>query len=175
MIEVILRAVRVDIGSATPLLLLEERDGPRALMIFVGAPEAASISYALQGLVTERPMTHDLVLDIIRALGAELQCVVVSDMIDGTYHAELRLEINGEVRTVSSRPSDAIAIALRSGAKVFVADDVMSEHGREVEFDVNDEDDDVADVELGDDISESDLLAQMRDFLDDVNPEDFLG
>lgn len=177
MIEVVLRAVRVDIGSATPLLLLEERDGPRVLSIYIGAPEAAAISYALQGIETERPMTHDLVVSVLEALGGQLTGVVVVDLVDGTYFAELMVQRDAAALRVSSRPSDAIAVALRRGVPIFVADDVMSAHGRimvldDVDAD-NDDFDDVDEVTV-DEVDDAVLLDEMRAFLDDVNPEDFL-
>ncbi len=173
MIEVVLRAVRVDIGSATPLLLLEERDGPRVLSIYIGAPEAAAISYALQGIETERPMTHDLVVSVLEALGGHLTGVVVVDLVDGTYYAELMVQRDAATLRVSSRPSDAIAVALRRGVPIFVADDVMSAHGRIMVLDDVDADDDDDEITV-DEVDDAILLDEMRAFLDDVNPEDFL-
>ena len=91
MVEVVLRAVRVDVGSATPLLLLEEVGGSRVLPIFIGAPEATAIAYALQGVQAPRPMSHDLLGDVISALGAKLFAVEIVDLIDNTFYANLRL------------------------------------------------------------------------------------
>jgi bifunctional DNase/RNase len=162
MVEVVLRAVRVDVGSSTPLLLLEEVGGSRALPIFIGAPEAAAIAYALQGVATPRPMTHDLLNDTVTALGASLLAVVITELRESTYYAELRLSKDGHDVVVSARPSDAVALALRVSAPILVADELMAREGREI--DIEDED-----AEAG----EADLVEEMRAFLDSVRPEDF--
>ncbi len=163
MVEVILRAVRVDVGSSTPLLLLEEVGGDRSLPIFIGAPEATSIAYALQKVETPRPMSHDLMGHVIEALGARVVSVEITDLRDNTFYATLRLDRDGEEIEVSSRPSDAVAVALRVGAPIRVSDELMAAEGRVIELD--DDDDDAP--------SESDLVAELREFLDTVRPEDF--
>src|ERR1039458_2650916 len=116
MIEVVLRAVRVDVGSSTPLLLLEEVGGERVLPIYIGAPAAAAIAYALQGVVSPRPMSHDLLGHVVSAIGAKLFSVEVTELVENTYFANLRLVRSGEEIIVSARPSDAVALALRVGA-----------------------------------------------------------
>ncbi len=169
MIEVVLRAVRVDVGSATPLLLLEEVGGDRVLPIFIGAPEATAIAYALQHVETPRPMSHDLMGHVIAALDARLFAVEITDLDDNTFFADLRLTRAGHEVTVSARPSDAVALALRVGAPILVADALMASAGRimhvedgleVIESDENDE-------------SEADLVAELREFLNTVRPEDF--
>lgn len=171
MIEVVLRAVRVDVGSSTPLLLLEEVGGERVLAIFIGAPEAAAIAYALQGVEAPRPMSHDLLGHVISALGAQVFSVEIVDLVDNTFFANLRLVRNGDEIVVSSRPSDAVALALRVGAPILVSDDLMDSEGRVILLTSDDEDDDEY-VEL-DAPDEADLVAQLREFLDQVRPEDF--
>jgi bifunctional DNase/RNase len=165
-IEVVLRAVRVDVGSSTPLLLLEEVGGNRVLPIFIGAPEATAIAYALQGIEAPRPMSHDLLGNVITALGAKLFSVEIVELVDNTFFASLRLLRGAEEISVSARPSDAVALALRVGAPLLVHDDLMNAEGQI--YAADDEDD-----ELSEDVDEDSLLADLRSFLDTVNPEDF--
>jgi len=165
MVEVVLRAVRVDVGSSTPLLLLEEVGGDRVLPIFIGAPEATAIAYALQHIETPRPMSHDLLGNVITALGARLFAVEITHLVDNTFYANLRLLREGKEILVSARPSDAVALALRVGAPLLVSDELMNDEGQILE--VSDEDEDDSEE------SEATLLAQLRDFLNNVRPEDF--
>ena len=166
MVEVVLRAVRVDVGSSTPLLLLEEVGGQRVLAIFIGAPEATAIAYALQQIDTPRPMSHDLMGHIIAALDARLFAVEITHLVDNTFYAQLRLVRDGREVLVSARPSDAVALAVRLGAPLLVSDELMDEQGQILEIGDEDEDEDEAP-------DEDDLLAQLREFLDQVRPEDF--
>jgi bifunctional DNase/RNase len=165
MVEVVLRAVRVDVGSSTPLLLLEEVGGDRVLPIFVGAPEATAIAYALQHIETPRPMSHDLLGNVISALGARLFAVEITHLVDNTFYANLRLLREGKEILVSARPSDAVALALRVGAPLLVSDELMNAEGQVLE--VSDEDEEDSEE------SEATLLAELRDFLNNVRPEDF--
>jgi len=167
MVEVVLRAVRVDVGSSTPLLLLEEVGGDRVLPIFIGAPEATAIAYALQHVEAPRPMSHDLLANVITTLGAQLFAVEITELVDNTFYAHLRLLRDHVELIVEARPSDAVALALRSGAPILVSDTLMNEQGKfiHLEDDVDDVDDDAP--------SEAELVAELRDFLDTVRPEDF--
>jgi len=171
MVEVRLRAVRVDLQSNTPVLLLQESEGlGRTLPIFIGAPEATAIAFALQGMDTPRPMTHDLIRDLLDALGAEVVRVVVTDLKSSTYFAAIVLRLDSREIPVSSRPSDAVAVAVRTGAPLFVADDLMDSEGimlavEEDEDDASDEDDDGSNPE--------ELVGEFRTFLDSIRPEDF--
>ncbi|MHB1088431.1 MAG: bifunctional nuclease family protein [Acidimicrobiales bacterium] len=164
MVEVVLRAVRVDVGSSTPLLLLEEVGGERVLPIFIGAPEATAIAYALQHVEAPRPMSHDLLANVITALGAQLFAVEITELVDNTFYAHLRLLRENVETTVEARPSDAVALALRSGAPILVSDALMNEQGKFIHLD-EDVEDDVP--------NEAELVAELRDFLDTVRPEDF--
>ena len=164
MVEVRLTAVRVDLQSNTPVILLQEVEGSRSLPIFIGAPEATAIAFALQHVPVPRPMTHDLLKDVIEALGAMVVQVVVTEMRDKTYYAELHLSVGERRITVSARPSDAIAIAARTEAPLFVEDALMESAGVVLEGD-DDEDDDSAEV----------LVGEFLEFLDNVRPEDFSG
>jgi bifunctional DNase/RNase len=160
MIEVVLRAVRVDLASSSPVLLLEERNGSRALPIFIGGPEAAAIAYALDNIPTTRPMTHDLLGNTVEALGAQLHHVAITDLVDSSYIATIHLVRDGHDVALDARPSDAVALAIRHGAPITVRDDLMADHG--VEIDPEDGDDD-----------EDQLVDEMRRFLDNIRPEDF--
>jgi bifunctional DNase/RNase len=173
MVEVILRAVRVDVGSSTPLLLLEEVGGERVLPIFVGAPEATAIAYALQNVATPRPMSHDLLGNVIKALGAQLFAVEITELVDNTFYANLKLLRERVEINVSARPSDAVALALRVGAPILVRDQLMNEQGKVMHLD--DEGDDEGDRDGDGDgaPNEAELVAELRDFLDNVRPEDF--
>lgn len=162
MVEVQLAAVRVDLQSNTPVVLLQETQGTkRTLPIFIGPPEATAIALAIQGVPTKRPMTHDLMRDLLEALGASLVQVVITELVETTYHAELRLAASGRQLVVQSRPSDAIALAARTGTPLYVADDLLDAEG----------------IVLAPDEDEApspdELLGEFQRFLDQVKPEDF--
>src|ERR1700685_2201904 len=130
MVRVMLRAVRVDLQTNTPVLLLQETDGEgRTLPIFIGNPEATAIAYAIQGVEMPRPLTHDLMKDMLSALEIKVEQVLITELRSSTYFAELHLS-RGEGRTVvSSRPSDAVAVAVRTETPIFVADELMESEG----------------------------------------------
>jgi hypothetical protein len=148
--------VRVELPTNTPILLLRERDGARYLPIWIGTPEATAIALALEGIETSRPLTHDLMKSLLDALGADIERVDVTSLDEGTFFAELVIEAEGEELTISSRPSDAIALATRSGAPVFASRELLDEAG----------------IEIHDDTEEAEI-ERFREFLDDVTPEDF--
>jgi uncharacterized protein len=166
MVEVRLRAVRVDLQSNTPVLLLQETDGEgRTLPIFIGTPEAAAIAYALQGVTMPRPMTHDLMRDVLSSLDVEIERVVITELQNATYYAELRLRRGNDVTVVSSRPSDAVAVAVRTGSPLFVSDELMDAEGILLAPDEADELEDEPPPEV--------IIGQFQEFLEDVKPEDF--
>lgn len=170
MVEVALRAVRVDLQSRTPVLVLQEKDPlGRSIPIFIGEPEAVAIECAVRGVPAPRPLTHDLLRDVLQALGARLQRIVVTELRDSTYYAELHVETEHGERVISARPSDAVALALRTGSPLFVDDELMDDEGRLIELADDEEDDD--DEEPTGNVEE--LAEQFRDFLDSVHPEDF--
>ena len=146
--------VRVELPSQQPIVLLKEVDGDRYLPIWIGAVEATAIAFAQQGVVTARPMTHDLMRDVLAAFERPLQTVTITELREGVFYAELGFE--GGV-TVSARPSDAIALALRTGSAIFGAEDVLAEAGIEVPDEQEDE------------------VEKFRAFLEDVTAEDFEG
>jgi uncharacterized protein len=167
MVEVRLRAVRVDLQSNTPVLLLQETEGEgRTLPIFIGTPEAAAIAYALQGVAMPRPMTHDLIRDILSTLDVSVERIVITELRSSTYFAELQLRRGGERSVVSSRPSDAVAVAVRTGSPLYVADDLMDAEGILLAIEPSDDEEDE---------SPDELVGQFRQFLDSIKPEDFGG
>lgn len=154
--------VRVELPSNAPIVLLREISGDsRLLPIFIGAPEATAIALALDGVATPRPMTHDLLRDVLEELSADVERIVVTELRDKTFYAELHLVRGEEQIVVSSRPSDAIALAVRTGTPIFAADDVIEEAGyRESAEDVDEEQ------------SEA-VVEEFKEFIDSISPEDF--
>jgi len=148
--------VRIELPTNTPIVLLREVGGSRFLPIWIGAAEATAIAFALEGVEPQRPMTHDLLKTATEALGAAVDRVLVTEFRDGIYYADLVLVRDGHEIVVSSRPSDAIALAARTGAPISVRPAVLDEAGVEI----RDED-------------EEDEVARLRAFLDEVDPEDF--
>lgn len=150
--------VRIELPTNTPILLLREKDGRRFLPIWIGTNEATAIALALEGIEPQRPMTHDLLKMVTESLGAMIDRVVVTDLREGTFFADIVLTRNGEEVIVSSRPSDAVALAARTNSPVFAARAVLDEGGVEI----RDED-------------EEDEIERFREFLEEVTPEDFIS
>ncbi len=168
MVEVELSSVRVDLRSNTPLILLREKVEPhRSLPIFIGAPEATAIAMAQRGYEAPRPLTHDLTASIISRLGGVLEKVVVVELRDSTYFADIYIVLDGKTIVVSSRPSDAVALAIRVGSLIFVNDDLIAREGVVVS------DDDVFDDNLADASEDPNVINEFREFLDNITPEDF--
>ena len=162
MIEMELVGVRVELPASAPIVLLREStDRGLFLPIFVGSAEATSIALAMDQVEPPRPITHDLLALVIQNLDAELQRVVVTEIKDKTFFAELHIRDGNGTKKISCRPSDAIAVALRMGTPICVVDEVLQQAG----YHIPDDDDD----------QEEHVLAEFRDFLDDVKPDDFLG
>jgi bifunctional DNase/RNase len=154
-IELELVGVRVELPHNQPIVLLKEQSGERFLPIWIGAVEATAIAFALQGVVTARPMTHDLMRDLIAGLEVTVDRIVVTALREGTFYAEIQMTADGESVVVSSRPSDAIALAVRSTAPIFADESVLEEAGIEIEDDDEDE------------------VERFKEFLNTVTPEDF--
>nr|WP_229730518.1 bifunctional nuclease family protein [Egicoccus halophilus] len=158
--------VRVELPANQPIVLLKERHGTRYLPIWIGAVEATAIAFALQGVETPRPLTHDLFVEVLGQLGAELAAVHVTALRDGTFFAELHLSLAGNTMTVSARPSDAIALASRlDDVPIFGAEQVLDEAGLEIEPGTEEGEEGGVDAE--------EAVRQFREFLDDISPEDF--
>ena len=154
-IELQLVGVRVELPTNQPIVLLREREGERFLPIWIGAVEATAIAFALQGIVTPRPMTHDLLKNVIDQLNVRVDRIVITELKDSTFYAVIELEHNGTRFEVSSRPSDAIALAVRTNVPIFGAQEVLDE----------------ASILIRDD--EEQEVEKFREFLDQVNPDDF--
>ncbi len=166
MVEMHLAAVRVELPTNTPILLLQEASGARrTLPIYIGAAEATAIAYALQGVHTARPMTHDLMRDMLVELGAKLDCVVITELREATFYAELRLTVAGQAHSVSSRPSDAIALAVRLGTAIFADDALIDAEG--VVLAPEDSEDESPEAD--------ELVEQFSEFIKTIRPEDFSG
>lgn len=164
-VEMELVGVRVDMPSNTPVLLLREQEGERRLLsIMIGGPEAQAIAFALDGVETRRPMTHDLITTLIDEFGARIDRVVISALRDDIFYADIVLEAQDDTHVVSARPSDAMAIAVRVGTPVYAEEAVLAEVGYVETVEEDDEDD-------GRDPDE--VVEEFREFIDQVNPEDF--
>ncbi|MSX58447.1 MAG: bifunctional nuclease family protein [Actinobacteria bacterium] len=153
--------VRVEMPSNQPIVLLKESDGLRFLPIWVGASEATAIAFVQQGVQPARPMTHDLLADVIEGLDAVLTSVHMTKIENGIFFAELNLRTSaGVVVTISSRPSDAIALALRTHSNILATPDLLDEAGIAIPNEGGEENQEVE---------------RFRAFLDEINPEDFAG
>lgn len=159
-----LLGVRVELPANTPVVMLREDgiDRPRVLPILIGGPEASAIHSAMEGIVPPRPLTHDLALTVIQTLGATLEKVVITEVREHTFFAQLHLRTAAGELVVSSRPSDAIALAVRATAPIFANEALLDEAAIEV-----------PESEAEEDGDEEAILDEFRDFLDDVSPDDF--
>jgi bifunctional DNase/RNase len=150
--ELTVVGVRVELPSNQPIVLLKETSGDRYLPIWIGAVEATAIAFAQQGVVPARPLTHDLLKDVLEATGATLTAVTITDLRDGVYYADLQFASG---ITVSARPSDAIALAMRNGTTIYAEESVLAEAGVAIP------DEQESEVE------------EFKRFHDEVSPEDF--
>jgi bifunctional DNase/RNase len=151
--------VSFDMVGKQPIVLLKTADGNKFLPIWIGHPEAAAILMKLQGASTPRPMTHDLVTDMLGHLDARVVRIAVTELRDNTFYALITVAVDGTEIEVDSRPSDAIALAVRADAPIFAADAVIEESA--IEFDSEEQ------------VSEEDVVEEFKKFLDEVKPEDF--
>jgi bifunctional DNase/RNase len=158
--EMVIYGVSFDMVGKQPIVLLKTRDGNKFLPIWIGHPEAAAILMKLQGANTPRPMTHDLINDVLSELDVACTRVAVTELKENTFYASITLQSNGKEVEIDSRPSDALALAVRTGAPIFAAEDVIAESGIEFEHEVEDEEE---------------VVDKFKEFLDQVNPEDFAG
>jgi bifunctional DNase/RNase len=157
--EMVIYGVSFDMVGKQPIVLLKAVDTNKFLPIWIGHPEAAAILMKLQGASTPRPMTHDLLSDVLDQIDAKCEKVSVTELRDNTFFASITISMNGSELEIDSRPSDALALAVRTSAPIFAADDVIEESA--IEF----EGEEVEDTEQ--------VVEKFKDFLDNVTPEDF--
>ena len=156
----VIYGVSFDMVGKQPIVLLKTADGNKFLPIWIGHPEAASILMKLQGAGTPRPMTHDLLVEVLGELDAKCTQVSVTELRENTFFASITLSVNGRELEIDSRPSDAIALAVRSGAPIFAAEEVIAESAIEFEHEVEETEE---------------VVDKFKEFLDRVTPEDFAG
>jgi uncharacterized protein len=159
MIEMNLVGVRVELPGNQPIVLLKEQEGERYLPIWIGTSEATAIAFALQGVVTARPMTHDLMKNMLEELDVRVDRILITELREGTFYAVIEMARNGTPLEISSRPSDAIALAVRLGVPIFVHEDVLGEASIVIREDEEQE--------------QEQQVEKFREFLETVRPEDF--
>ena len=159
--EMQIYGVSFDLVGKQPIVLLKTAEGNKFLPIWIGHPEAAAILMKLQSASTPRPMTHDLVTDMLDQLGAQVTRITVTELRENTFYAQITVQLDGSEIEVDSRPSDAIALAIRAEAPIFAADDVIEESAIEFE---------------GDEVTEEEIesrVSEFKQFLDEVTPAEF--
>jgi bifunctional DNase/RNase len=156
--EMVIYGVSFDMVGKQPIVLLKTADGNKFLPIWIGHPEAAAILMKLQGASTPRPMTHDLVTDMLDKLEARVTRIAVTELRENTFYAVVTVAVDGSEIEIDSRPSDAIALAVRSEAPIFADDSVIEESAIEFEHE---------------DVNEEEVVEEFKKFLDEVKPEDF--
>ena len=156
--EMVIYGVSFDLVGKQPIVLLKTADGNKFLPFWIGHPEAAAILMKLQGASTPRPMTHDLVTEMLGELGAQVVRITVTELKENTFYASITVQQNGSEIEIDSRPSDAIALAVRADAPIFAAEEVIEES--EIEFE-------------GEDVNEEEIVTEFKQFLDNVTPDEF--
>jgi bifunctional DNase/RNase len=159
--EMQIYGVSFDLVGKQPIVLLKTAEGNKFLPIWIGHPEAAAILMKLQSASTPRPMTHDLVTDMLDQLGAQVTRITVTELRENTFYAQITVQLDGSEIEVDSRPSDAIALAIRAEAPIFAADEVIEESGIEFE---------------GDEVTEEEIeskVSEFKQFLEQVTPDEF--
>ena len=167
MVEVFISRIGYDASTETFVVILKEKAGSRVLAIWIGRPEAEAIVMRIHNIKHQRPLTHDLCKNLIDGLGGSLKRVAITHVANSTFYAELEIVVNGETRTIDARPSDGIAVALRTQAPIFAADTLLSEPD--------------ADAEAGESIEserksgEGTRLSaeELKAYLEKLRPEDF--
>jgi bifunctional DNase/RNase len=152
--------INLDLFSSSPIVILKVEDENRYLPIWIGQPEARSILMKLQNQEFSRPLTHDLAVNLVTELGGSMERVTVTELRDSTFFATISLEVNGRTVEIDSRPSDAIALAVRSGAEIFASDEVIEEAA-------------VVFEEAMEETPEDEVVDKFKDWMNQVSPEDF--
>jgi uncharacterized protein len=155
--EMSIYGVSFDLVGKTPIVLLKTVDGNKFLPIWIGHSEAAAILMKLQGASAPRPMTHDLFSEVLGQLQVQVVRIAVTELRENTFYAQITVQQDGSEIDIDSRPSDAIALAIRSDAPIFVADDVIEESA----------------IEFDEEVDEEKMVAEFKSFLDNVTPDEF--
>jgi len=158
MTEMVIYGVSFDLVGKQPIVLLKTAEANKFLPIWIGHPEAAAILMKLQGASAPRPLTHDLLVNILGELEVEIVRVTVTELRENTFYASITVQQNGSEIEIDSRPSDAIALAVRADAPIFAAEDVIEESAIEFE---------------GEDVNEEEIVSEFKQFLDHVTPDEF--
>ena len=153
--EMEVHGVNLDVMTNQPVIILKDRTSSRFLPIWIGQFEATAILMEIQGIKPSRPLTHDLLNSIIGDLHAQVTKIIINDLKDGTFYAQIYLSFNSSTLAVDARPSDAIALAVRAHAPIFAEEEVLEK------------------AAVFSDESEEDIVERFREFLDNVEPEDF--
>ena len=156
--EMVIYGVSFDLVGKQPIVLLKAVDTNKFLPIWIGHPEAAAILMKLQGASTPRPMTHDLFTEMLSQLEARVIRIAVTELRENTFYALITVSVDGSEIEIDSRPSDAIALAVRAEAPIYAADSVIEESAIEFEHE---------------DVNEEEVVEEFKKFLDEVKPEDF--
>ena len=152
--------INLDLFSSSPIVILKVEDENRYLPIWIGQPEARSILMKLQNQEFSRPLTHDLAVNLVTELGGSMEKVTVTELRDSTFFATISVQIDGRTVEIDSRPSDAIALAVRAGAEIFAADEVIEEAA-------------VVFEEAMEETPEDEVVDKFKDWMNQVSPEDF--
>lgn len=155
MIEMTVSGIAIDKRAQTPVVLLREKDGARMLPIWIGPSEASSIVMELTGRKFQRPLTHDLLKTVIEGLGGEVRKVAIVDLQEKTYFARIFLERDSELLTIDARPSDSVALALRTNSPIFVNEELLRDDGE------------------SDELSPEPSMEELQRQLEDMDPEEF--
>jgi bifunctional DNase/RNase len=152
--------INLDLFSSSPIVILKVEDENRYLPIWIGQPEARSILMKLQNQEFSRPLTHDLAVNLVNELGGSMEKVTVTELRDSTFFAVISVQIDGRTIEIDSRPSDAIALAVRAGAEIFASDEVIEEAA-------------VVFEEAMEETPEDEVVDKFKDWMNQVSPEDF--
>jgi bifunctional DNase/RNase len=152
--------INLDLFSSSPIVILKVEDENRYLPIWIGQPEARSILMKLQNQEFSRPLTHDLAINLVTELGGSMEKITVTELRDSTFFATISVQIDGRTVEIDSRPSDAIALAVRTGAEIFAADEVIEEAA-------------VVFEEAMEETPEDEVVDKFKDWMNQVSPEDF--
>ncbi len=172
MIEMVIESIRVSLMNYQRVVILKEKESDRYLPIWIGPAEADAIAVRLQDVAVSRPLTHDLLRSIIDALGANVQYIVVNDLANDTFYARIIMNVDGRTLEIDSRPSDAIALAVRVQVPIFADEAVLDKAGVRLDQETGEE---KADLEGQSEVKEEELekLSPFRDFIESLDMEDF--